>query len=261
MTSNNNDPRFVKYYEEASATEDSTQRARRLMNTLLRARQDNGLSIHSLSVADIGCNAGTHSRCWLENSHRVNGIDISEKLINIAMERNRQFGVLANFEVGSATSLPWPDQQFDVVLLPELLEHVDDWRSCISEAIRVLKPGGSLFLSTTNRLCPIQQEFDLPLYSWYPQRLKSYCTKLAITSKPYLVNFTTFPAIHWFSPYQLRAHLRNLGVSAVDRFDLIDINHRTLLAKALITAIRSAPPLRFMAHVLTPYTFLVGHKT
>jgi 2-polyprenyl-3-methyl-5-hydroxy-6-metoxy-1,4-benzoquinol methylase len=54
----------------------------------------------------------------------------------------------------------------DVCLLPELLEHVADWQSCLNEAARVLRPGGLLYLSTTNVLCPRQQEFNLPLYSF-----------------------------------------------------------------------------------------------
>ncbi len=259
-SANNNDPRFVGYYSEASSTAEAFQRAQGLKSAVLRAREAAGLPIQHLDVADIGCNAGTQSRCWLEDSHNVSGLDISEGLITLARERNAQFGERANFSVGSATRLPWQDQRFDVVLLPELLEHVDDWQSCINEAVRVLKPGGTIFLSTTNCLCPVQQEFDLPMYSWYPGSLKKYFVKKSLTTSRHLVNFTSFPAIHWFSPYGLKAYLRRRGVSALDRFDLIDLKDRSELARILVWATRSVAPLRFLGHVLTPSTIVVGHK-
>ena len=74
----------------------------------------------------------------------------------------------------------------DVCLLPELLEHVADWQSCLKEAPRVLRSGGLLYLSTTNVLRPRQEEFNLPLYSWYPGPLKRYCERLAMTTRPAL---------------------------------------------------------------------------
>lgn len=259
-SANNNDPRFVGYYSEASSTAEAFQRAQGLKNAVLRARAAAGLPVQNLDVADIGCNAGTQSRCWLEDGHNVSGLDISDGLIALARQRNEQFGEHANFSVGSATKLPWPDQRFDIVLLPELLEHVDDWQSCINEAVRVLKPGGTIFLSTTNYLCPVQQEFDLPMYSWYPGRLKQYFVKKSLTTSRHLVNFTSFPAVHWFSPYGLKSYLGRLGVSGLDRFDLIDLANRPAYARALVWATRKVAPLRFLGHVLTPSTIVIGHK-
>lgn len=46
-----------------------------------------------------------------------------------------------------ASSLPFPDAIFDVVLMSEVIEHVEDFRSAISEVCRVLKPGGVLLIT------------------------------------------------------------------------------------------------------------------
>lgn len=258
--SHDNDPRFVEYYANESASERAVVRAIGIMGAVTRARKKVGTVTDDLQVADIGCNAGTQSRCWLEHGHRVRGLDVSRELVALARERNREFGERAAFEVGSATQLPWPGATFDVCLMPELLEHVDDWQSCLDEAVRVLKPGGSLYLSTTNVLCPVQQEFALPLYSWYPGRIKARIVRKALTTSPELANFATYPAVHWFSPYSLRRYLKRLGVTTLDRFDLIDMSGRTALQKAVVRAVRSLPPLRFVAHVMTPSSTLVGHK-
>lgn len=255
-----NDPRFVAYYARESASERATARALGIMDAVLRARRRAGQPLQALHVADIGCNAGTQSRCWLERGHSIRGLDISRELVGIARERNAEFGERACFEVGSATRLPWGDGTFDVCLLPELLEHVDDWQPCVAEAVRVLKSGGTLYLSTTNILCPLQQEFALPGYSWYPPFLKRRYVRLARTSRPELANFATYPAVHWFSPYGLSRFLRRRGVRPMDRFDLIDVESKGLLARALVGAVTALPPLRFIGHVLTPSTVLVGTR-
>jgi SAM-dependent methyltransferase len=40
-----------------------------------------------------------------------------------------------------------PDEPVDVVLCTELLEHAQNWRACVLNAIRILKPGGYLFIT------------------------------------------------------------------------------------------------------------------
>ena len=258
-SAHDNDPRFVDYYAHESLTEKATQRANGILRAVLRMRARLGDRGDDLLVADIGCNAGTQSRCWLAEGHRVSGIDISRDLVELARQRNAAYGDRAQFDVASATALPWAAGKFDVCLLPELLEHVDDWQSCLDEAIRVLKPGGSLYLSTTNVLCPKQQEFTLPLYSWYPGWAKKICERKALTDSPQLANFASYPAVHWFSPYGLKTYLAARGVRAFDRFDLIDPTGRGAAPRAILAAVR-LPPLRFLGHVLTPSTTLFGRK-
>jgi 2-polyprenyl-6-hydroxyphenyl methylase/3-demethylubiquinone-9 3-methyltransferase len=149
----------------------------------------------------------------------------------------------------------------DVCLFPELLEHVADWQSCLNEAARILRPGGLLYLSTTNVLCPRQEEFNLPLYSWYPEPLKRYCERLAVTTHPALAGYATYPAVNWFSFYGLRDFLEPLGFRCLDRFDLIDTAGKGRLAQFIVTALRGVPLLRFLGHVATPSTYLVAVKS
>jgi SAM-dependent methyltransferase len=49
--------------------------------------------------------------------------------------------------VGSAESLPFPDQSFDVVLSTQVLEHLPDPERALREAVRVLKRGGRMILT------------------------------------------------------------------------------------------------------------------
>jgi 2-polyprenyl-6-hydroxyphenyl methylase/3-demethylubiquinone-9 3-methyltransferase len=154
---------FVDYYEKQSASEETLARFGRVYDLMLRVRRSSGLTTERLAMLDIGCNAGTQALMWADRGHVVHGIDINEPLLDIARTRARERDVRVDLRLGSATSLPWPDGSMDVCLMPELLEHVDAWESCLKEAARILRPGGVLYLSTTNRLCPRQMEFDLPL--------------------------------------------------------------------------------------------------
>jgi 2-polyprenyl-6-hydroxyphenyl methylase/3-demethylubiquinone-9 3-methyltransferase len=119
--------------------------------------------VRQLNIADIGCGAGTQARLWAQGGHRVFGLDVNEPLIRLARQRTEEAGLVIRFEVGTATALPWADRTMDVRLLPELLEHVADCQACLNEAARVLRPGGLLYLSTTNVLCPRQDEFNAPV--------------------------------------------------------------------------------------------------
>lgn len=254
------DERFFAYYARESLSPRTLERFATVRDKTLRLLERGGARPAPLAVADIGCGAGTQSLMWAELGHAVHGLDVNGPLVEEARRRAREAGAAVRFEVGTATALPWDDAAMDVVLMPELLEHVADWRACVDEAVRVLRPGGVLYLSTSNALCPVQQEFTLPLYSWYPAPLKRRYERLAVTTRPELANHAKYPAVHWFTFYGLRRYLGRRGVRCLDRFDMIDLDGRGALARALVGAVRAAPPLRLLGHIATPGTTLFGLK-
>lgn len=212
-------------------------------------------------VLDVGCGPGTQALIWAASGYEVSALDINEPLIERACGRARDLGLTIDFRLGSATALPWPDQCIDICLVPELLEHVADWRAVLNDAVRILKPGGLLYLSTTSSLCPYQEEFALPCYSWYPSWLKRHYEHLAVTTRPEIVNHATYPAVNWFTPYSLGRELTSRGVQSYDRFDLLDVGADSPAKKLIASLCRALPPLRFIGHCLTPSTVLLGIKT
>ena len=250
---------FFEYYAEESTSEATLERFHSIKDVVERALRKAGRE-GNLEIADIGCGAGTQSLIWAREGHRVHGMDINEKLIGLARERGSRESLDVTFEIGDAAKLSWADNSMDVCLVPELLEHVPQWETCLDEFARILRPGGVLYLSTNNTLCPVQNEFDLPLYSWYPGWLKRRYERLAVTTRPELVNHAQYPAVSWFNFYGLRREMARRGLGAIDRFDALDIDRLGTGGRFAIRLIRALPPVRWLAHVFTPYTAIVATR-
>ncbi len=251
---------FYDYYARESQNQKTRNRLRALRDTTLRVFKRYAGGVPTLEVVDIGCGAGMLCLLWAELGHHVHGLDVNEPLLELAKQRAAEAGYNIDFKLGSAVELPWTDASMDVCLVPELLEHVVEWEACLREFARVLRPGGVLLLTTSNKLCPKQQEFNLPLYSWYPRPLKRYVERLAMTTRPELANFAKYPAVNWFSFYGLRTVLVGFGFNCLDRFDVIDLSTKGTVARIVVRAIRAIPVCRFLAHVATPSTTLVAIK-
>lgn len=249
---------FLDYYAQKSLSETSLQRMRGIIRCVLRKAAEIHGPDKILDVADVGCGAGTLSLLWAGEGHRAHGLDVNEALIEVAQKRAADAGFAVDFRLGSATRLPWPDRSMDVCIAPELLEHVADWQSCLNEFCRILKPKGILYITTSNCLCPKQEEFNLPLYSWYPGFLKRYFEKAAVTTHPEYANYATYPAVNWFSFYQLKKELAKRGLTAFDRFDIMDTSTKSPLQKRLLKLIRATPLTRFLGHVASQDLTVLG---
>jgi 2-polyprenyl-3-methyl-5-hydroxy-6-metoxy-1,4-benzoquinol methylase len=252
--------RFFEYYARESGSEEAFARFRGVRDAILRLLPT-GSRNRVLEVADIGCGAGTQSLVWATAGHSVHALDINEPLLQLGKERAAKSGRHIDFRVGSATQLPWCDESMDVCIALELIEHVADWQACVREFVRIIRPNGVLFLTTTNRLCPIQEEFNLPLYSWYPAFLKRHVERLARTTHPGLANFARYPAVNWFTYRQLNSYLAARGFRSMDRFDIMDLRGKGSLVRVLVRSLQSVRPLRSLGQVCTPGTRILAIKS
>jgi 2-polyprenyl-6-hydroxyphenyl methylase/3-demethylubiquinone-9 3-methyltransferase len=177
-----------------------------------------------LEVLDLACGSGHQSLAWAERGFRVTGLDFDPGLLVAGRERVRRApgGLEVRWACGDATRLPFRDRAFDVVFNNSLLEHVPDWRAVLAETARVLRPGGLFVLYTTNRWCPVQQEVNgFPFYPWLPGPLQRRVLAWIMEHRRDLVNYTDFPAIHWFTFAGMRRAFRSAGLEPFDRLDLL----------------------------------------
>lgn len=151
-----------------------------------------------LKVLDIGCGDGATELFMQKyfSKWKINGIDVSEKSIQVADERKLQN---ANFSLYNGTNILLPDQSFDIVFIAGVLHHVDFslHQTIIKEIFRTLKVGGRLYLFEHNPLNPITRYlvktcvFDVDaklLKSQYTSKLLSQ-NGLQIHTKQFIIFF------------------------------------------------------------------------
>lgn len=99
---------------------------------------------------DAGCGTGYGVDELAGSAAWVVGADIAREAIDYA----RMHAALANssYLQASATALPFSPGAFDLITAFEVIEHLGSWRDLLSEARRVLAPGGLFLVSTPNRL-------------------------------------------------------------------------------------------------------------
>lgn len=100
---------------------------------------------------EVACGTGQGLGLMKEKALRVFGLDLSRENLQMA---SRTYGDSVSLIQGDAQRIPFADKSLDVVLLLETLYFLPDAGAFVSEAARVLKPGGKLLISSINKDCP-----------------------------------------------------------------------------------------------------------
>ena len=101
-----------------------------------------------LKILDVGCGGGLISEPFARMGAAVTAIDASEKNIATAKIHAEKSGLKIDYRTSAAEEL---DEQFDVVLALEIIEHVADVETFIRSCAKLVKPNGLLFVATMNR--------------------------------------------------------------------------------------------------------------
>lgn len=91
-------------------------------------------------LLDVGCGSGLFDSVASTTGAYVTGIDASEALIAEARRR----GSTANFATGEMEELPFADATFDAVCGFNSFQYAANVQNALTEAFRVLKPGGKI---------------------------------------------------------------------------------------------------------------------
>ncbi len=102
------------------------------------------------TVVDCACGEGIGSEMLLAaGARRLEAFDLAASAVEAAQHRCADDRV--RFRVASALSLPLPDRSIDVYVAFETIEHLDEERAFLAEAVRLLRPDGIFLCSTPNR--------------------------------------------------------------------------------------------------------------
>lgn len=105
--------------------------------------------VHNKKVLDIACGEGYGTALLAQKATNVTGVDIDEELINKAKEKYTKQN--NQFLTGAVENIPAAENQFDVVVSFETLEHTAEQEKMLSEIKRVLQPDGLLIISTPDK--------------------------------------------------------------------------------------------------------------
>jgi ubiquinone/menaquinone biosynthesis C-methylase UbiE len=89
-------------------------------------------------VLEVGCGTGHWLRLFGDRGSRVMGLDASAQMLARAKTQARRTALVQ----GLAEHLPWTSESFDRVFCINAFHHFQDKVAFLSEAMRVLRPGG-----------------------------------------------------------------------------------------------------------------------
>ncbi|MCL5774478.1 MAG: class I SAM-dependent methyltransferase, partial [Firmicutes bacterium] len=153
----------------------------------------------SKKVLEAGCGLGRLVIYYRRKGYQITGIDKSET----AIEKIHKFDPLIPVESGDLRALPYKDSSFDVYISEGVIEHDPGGPGVIlKEALRVLKPGGTLLISI-----PVLSPFSSLAYSFrgIKQRVKIISGR--IKNKPMKREFEGF----LFSAAEFKKHIETAG--------------------------------------------------
>lgn len=102
-------------------------------------------------ILEIGCGAGVDLVRFAAGGARIVGVDLSKTAIDLAKKNCELRGLKADLRVMDGEALKLPDNSFDVVYVHGVLQYTADATRMMSEAFRVLKPGGEFIGMVYNR--------------------------------------------------------------------------------------------------------------
>ena len=109
-------------------------------------------SLAGARALDVGCGGGLLSEALSRKGARVAGIDLAPGMIEVARLHAAEEGIDLDYRVAAAEELVTAlADSFDVITCMEMLEHVPQPQQMLATLSSLVRPGGSVFVSTLNR--------------------------------------------------------------------------------------------------------------
>jgi 2-polyprenyl-3-methyl-5-hydroxy-6-metoxy-1,4-benzoquinol methylase len=115
---------------------------------LVKAALGSGL-LDGARVLEIGCGGGVFA-AWMAENGAGDVVAQDFSVTPIAEAERRFHHDNLTFSVGDIEAIDAPAESFDLAVSCETIEHVPDPAKAVAELARVLRPGGTLLLTTPN---------------------------------------------------------------------------------------------------------------
>ncbi|TDO91286.1 demethylmenaquinone methyltransferase/2-methoxy-6-polyprenyl-1,4-benzoquinol methylase [Halanaerobium saccharolyticum] len=129
--------------DELKRHSNGNQNSFNLNQAKFKTEQDSKKEKSSIKLLDLGGGTGELAN-HLPKNVEVIVADPSEAML--AKGREKEFSQEVKFELADGAELPFADSTFDYITISDSLHHFRQVESALSEAARVLKPGGKLYI-------------------------------------------------------------------------------------------------------------------
>ena len=132
--------------------------------------------IRSLEILDLGCGGGLTCEPLARLGAKVTGVDFVEENIKIAKNHAIQSNLSISYFHNDIDSIIIK-KKYDLILILEVLEHLDNWKLLIKKIKKNLKPRGKIVFSTINKtqLAKITSIFIAEyILNWVPKNTHDY---------------------------------------------------------------------------------------
>jgi ubiquinone/menaquinone biosynthesis C-methylase UbiE len=146
---------------------------------------------------DIGSNLGLFSELLKKKGYDSYGLEIDKKKVEWAKKN-----CSAKYIHGSAEKIPFKDNNFDIIIMFDTLEHIIDRSKALNEVNRVLKPNGIAIITVPN------------IWSYF--YFRSFVTYTLRGMKPW-------KNVHYQQNYFFWEHQINQFLKIVDRRPILTI--------------------------------------
>jgi 2-polyprenyl-6-hydroxyphenyl methylase / 3-demethylubiquinone-9 3-methyltransferase len=151
----NVDPAEIARFDSVAARwwdPDGEMRPLHDLNPVRLAYVERDGALAGRAVLDVGCGGGLLSEAMARHGARVTGLDLAPDVLEVARAHARESGVEVNYLLESAEDhARIRPGHYDSVTCMEMLEHVPEPQAAVAALAALVRPGGSIFLSTINR--------------------------------------------------------------------------------------------------------------
>lgn len=107
-------------------------------------------SIENLDILDLGCGGGLTCEPLAKLKAKVTGVDFIKENIEVAKNHAKLSNLEINYMIQDLDKINIKTK-YDVILILEVIEHLDDWEKLILNIKKNLKPKGKIIISTINK--------------------------------------------------------------------------------------------------------------
>ncbi|MBI1755193.1 class I SAM-dependent methyltransferase [Candidatus Azambacteria bacterium] len=108
-------------------------------------------SLKGKKILDLGSGKGKFLFMCREAGYDAVGVELSAEKIKATQAIAREKGVAVSVIQGEAEHISFKEDSFDFINASELIEHVQNPAQVLSEMQRILRPGGTAYVSAHNR--------------------------------------------------------------------------------------------------------------